>query len=146
MLCFALLHIESRAQGRSRPYPLFRRPSPATGARGEGCGDAASGRAAGSRRGRRELPPLLPQAAAGVGRRSRRRSLGRGRRGAASPPPPPLLGNAPPAATPADRLTQERTLSLFALLCSARHQGLRQTPSAPGSSTPAAGFERCRGG
>lgn len=85
------------------------RPGPATGARG---GDAASGRAAGSRRGRGEPPPLLPGAGAGLGRRSGRRSRGRGSRAAASPPPPPRLGNAPPVATPADRRTRERSRSL----------------------------------
>lgn len=96
----ALLHRQPGARGRPGPYRLGGRPGPATGARG---GDAASGRAAGSRRGRGEPPPLLPGAGAGEGRRRWRRSLGRGRRGAASPPPPPRLGNAPPAATPAGR-------------------------------------------
>lgn len=72
---FALHFCTSSPEPRAAhvlPYPLVRRPSPATEALGEGCGspNTASGRAAGSRRGRLEPPPLLPQAAAGVGRRS----------------------------------------------------------------------------
>ena len=42
------LHTQPGAQGSSRPYPLVRRAGPATAARGEGCGDAASGRAPGA--------------------------------------------------------------------------------------------------
>ena len=115
--------LQPSAQDSARPYPLVPRPGPATDARGKGRGDAASRRATGSRRGRREPPPPLPQAAAGVGRRSWRRSLGRGRREAASPPPP-RLRNTAPAATPADRQTLERSRTLG---CPARLQGLPQT-------------------
>ena len=138
-------HTQSRAQGSSRPYPLFRRPGPTTGARDEGCGDAASGWAAGSPRGRREPPPLLSQAAASVGRRSWRRSLGRGKRAAASPPPP-RLRNAPPAATPADRLTLERSRTLPGPLLPRTPPRASPNPLVRNGSTPAAGSERCRGG
>lgn len=115
--------LQPSAQDSARPYPLVPRPGPATDAWGKGSGDAASRRAAGSRRGRRKPPPPLPQAAAGAGRRSWRRSLGRGRREAASPPPP-RLRNTAPAATPADRQTLERSRTLG---CPARLQGLPQT-------------------
>lgn len=110
-----------------------------------GAGRGLRGRGVGAGRGRGEPPPLLPQAAAGVGRRSWRRSLGRGRRGAASPPRP-RLRNAPPAATPADRPTRVRSRNLSALRGSARPQRLRQSPPARGGSAPAAGPVRCRGG
>ncbi|XP_021794755.1 single-stranded DNA-binding protein homolog sam-10-like [Papio anubis] len=71
---------------------------------------------------------------------------GGGRRGAASPPPPPCLGNAPPAAIPADCRTPERSTHPRRPTVLDAPPRASPEPSGAGSSTPVGDSDRCRGG